>query len=109
MACLKRLLSVFVTKDGQVSKTAIFLSLATFLMLFLWGFQSLFEGVELVDGWTVPAFSPGSATSVMGTLAALYLVNHSPLVRGKGVSAEDIEEMRQKVDRVVEAIERKDG
>ena len=68
---LRSIYEAFCYKHGQLSKTAIFLSLATLLLLGMWGFQSLFVGVVFFGWWTVPAFSPGAATSVMATLSAL--------------------------------------
>lgn len=70
------ILNVFGKKDGKISKTAIFLSLATFLLLLIWPFQALFAGVTLFGFWIVPEFSAGAATAVMGILSSLYVLNH---------------------------------
>jgi len=97
----------FCYKHGQLSKTAIFLSLATLILLFLWVFQSLFAGVTFLGWWIVPAFSSGAAASVMGVLASLYLVNHSKLVRGEP-TVETLEEIRNSMDRIVAAVKGED-
>ena len=78
-AFFRRLYKIFCTKNGEDSKTAIILSLASFALLFLWVFQSLFAECKF-GIWEVPEFSPGAAASVMTTLGAIYLVNHSSLV-----------------------------
>lgn len=75
---------VFATKDGEYSKTAVFLSLGLFLLLVMWAFQSLFAGVVFLGWWTVPEFSVGTATSVVATLYTGYLINHKVAKRPKG-------------------------
>jgi len=105
---IRSVFEAFCYKRGQLSKTAIFLSLATLILLALWTFQSLFAGVVFFTWWTVPEFSAGAATSVMATLSALYLVNHSKLVRSDPDSPEAFEEAREAVDKVVAAVKRED-
>jgi CHASE2 domain-containing sensor protein len=75
-----RLRDIFFKKNGQYSKTAIFLSLATIILLILWPIQSLCVGL-VIYGWTIPAFNSGSAGAVMTILSTLYVVNKSKLVR----------------------------
>lgn len=71
-----KFLEIFFKKDGQWSKTAIILSVATFIVLFLYTFQSLLEGTKLFDSWVVPEFSPDAAFTILVTLASLYVANH---------------------------------
>jgi hypothetical protein len=76
MKMLKKIIESLFYKDGQFSKTALFLSLATIILLLMWPFQCLFVGVTLFGWWTIPPFSTEAAASVITILSGLYLVNH---------------------------------
>lgn len=99
-----RLGRAFFFKNGKLSKTAIILSVATFIVLGLYIFQSLFGGVTLLGWWLVPEFSPGAATSIMGVLATLYVANHSRFVTGEDGSAERLANAREEVNKALEAV-----
>ena len=103
---MKRLSQIFFTKRGEISKTAIFLSLATFILLFLWPFQSLFAGMTFFGWFIVPEFSAGAATAVMGSLAALYAVNHGWVNKqpGEELSPDDMVDLREKLDSFAQTI-----
>jgi hypothetical protein len=106
MSTLKRVFQGLFYKNGQFSKTAFFLSLATVILLFLWPFQSLFAGTTLLGWWVIPEFSSSAATAVIGCLATLYLFNHSKLVSSQ--TPEGLAELREKIDIVVDSFDRRD-
>ncbi len=95
---------IFFYKNGEISKTAIFLSIATFITLLLWPFQALFAGTVFFSWWTVPAFSASAAVSVLGSLGALYAVNHGWVNREGGITPADIAEVRASLDSVTNSI-----
>ena len=103
----KRFIDVFIKKNGEVSKTAIFLSIATILLLILWPFQSLFAGTEF-GWWTIPDFNAAAAATVLGSLAALYTVNHGWVNKPGGPSAEDFAEIREQIDSVARSVKGND-
>ena len=80
-------------KDGQFSKTAMFLSFGILIALILWPFQSIFAG-SIVYGYTISEFSIANATGILTILSALYLGNHK--IKGNitkdGVSFEQSKE-----------------
>jgi len=102
------LVKTFFYKDNKLSKTAIFLTFATLILLLLWPFQALFVGVEFFGWWTIPAFSAGAATSVMGILSTLYVVNHNWRSEQSAPTKEDFDKIRQDFDGVVNSIKRED-
>jgi hypothetical protein len=79
---IKSLIRTFFYRDNVLSKTAIFLTWATVLVLILWPFQELFQG-HSIYGWVIPPFNPASAASVTSILSFLYLLNHSAMIRGR--------------------------
>lgn len=62
-------------KDGQFSKTALWLSLGVSIGIFLWLTQSLFAGL-IIHGHTIPEFSIMNASGILTLLIGLYLGNH---------------------------------
>lgn len=72
----------FFYRNGQFSKTAVFLSVAVTLTLLMWPFQSLFVGTTFWY-WTVPPFNSEAALAVIGVISSLYVANHSSFIRGK--------------------------
>jgi len=103
------IIKAFIFKDGEVSKTAILLSIAGLVLVTLWPFQSLFAGVCFFGWWTIPVFDPGAAASVITTLSGLYLLNHSKFMRGSIEEAKDLVETKEKLDLVVDKLLRKDS
>jgi len=101
---MKSLIKTFFYKNNSISKTAIFLSLATFILLILWPFQALFVGVNFFGWWVIPEFSASAATSVLGTLAALYAVNHGWTNREGGITTEELAEMRTKMEETMNIV-----
>lgn len=69
------LVKKFSYKDGEWSKTAFWLSVATAVGIFLWLFQSLFVGL-VIYGWTVPAFEWQATIAMMTVISTLYVTNH---------------------------------
>ena len=96
--------TTFFFKEGKISKTAIFLSLATFIILFLWLFQSLFAGTEFFGWWTIPEFSSSAGVSVLGSLAALYAVNHGWVNKDQGMNPETLRGIREQIDAISEVV-----
>jgi len=72
---LKAILNFFITKDGKKSKSAFFLSAATFISFTLWFIQSLFAGMTLW-GYVVPEFNHIATIGMLVAVSSLYLVNH---------------------------------
>jgi len=101
---MNKLLDIFIKKNNSISKTAIFLSLATFILLILWPFQALFVGTNFFGWWVIPEFSASAATSVLGTLAALYAVNHGWTNREDGITTEELAEMRTKMEETMNIV-----
>jgi hypothetical protein len=95
---MRKVFELFAKKDGKFSKTAVFLSLGVFVLLFLWPFQCLFGGVAL-GWWVVPPFSIGAATAVMSILSTLYVANHR--LTGNNLSTEEMQRIR---DQFTEAV-----
>ena len=100
---LKKICRTFFYKNDSLSKTAIFLSCATAIVLLLYFFQSLFAGTEF-GWWTVPEFNAAAAATVLGSLAALYTVNHGWVNRAGAPSAQDFAEIREQIDSVVQSV-----
>ena len=99
---------IFFYKNGQISKTAIFLSIATFILLALWLFQSLFAGVEFGGWWTVPRFDPSAGVTILFTLSALYVANHKLPGNQEIVTPEQLAELRQQVATLVDSVSNDD-
>lgn len=95
---------IFFYKNGQMSKTAIFLSIATFVLLLLWIFQSLFAGTEFGGWWTIPDFNASAGVTILFTLSALYVANHKLPGSQETVSPEQWAELRQQVGDLVDSV-----
>lgn len=99
-----RIIKALFFKNGKWSKSALFLSSATILVLLLYGFQSLFCGVEFFGWWEIPEFNSQAAGTVLGALAALYVVNHGWVNKDKGPTVEDLTSLREEMNSVVDAV-----
>jgi len=99
---------IFFYKDGKVSKTAIFLSLGTFLLLLLWPFQALFAGTEFFDWWTIPEFNVTAGITVLFTLSALYVANHKIPGNQETITPEQFGELREQVGELVSSVSGRD-
>ncbi len=64
-------------KEGESSKTALWLSATLALGLPLWAFLSLFGGNVLLGWWDVPLFDSTAFMAVIGTVGGLYFANHN--------------------------------
>jgi hypothetical protein len=95
-----KLIKFFSYKSGKPSKTAFFLSLSTFMLLFLFVFQGLFAGVTLLGWWLVPEFNVAAATTVFGIMSALSCVNHSSLVEGNNITPKLIKDIIEKLRQI---------
>ena len=85
---------IFAFKNGKISKTAIILSVTTFLILSLWVFQSLFAGVTFFGWWLIPEFNTMAASGIEAIVSSLYILNHSNRIkREKEVVPEEEEEI----------------
>lgn len=62
-------------KDGQFSKTAMWLSFGVSIAIFLWLTQSILAGL-VIYGHTIPEFSIMNASGILTLLIGLYLGNH---------------------------------
>ncbi len=102
---MKKLVRTFFYKDGKISKTSIFLTIATFLTLLLWPFQALFVGAEFGGWWTVPAFDATSAVTILFTLSTLYVANHKLTGQREEVSPQQMETLRTQVGDWVGAVQ----
>ena len=60
-------------------------------------------GVTFFGWWTVPAFSSGAATAVMGILSATYVINHK-WQGGQAPEMEDLRAIRDQFDGLVDAV-----
>lgn len=77
MNFLKTIWEHFTFKNGQRSKTALWLSLYLFIGLFLWLFLSLFAGNILLGWWTVPEFDYMAFAAIASIVSGLYFANHN--------------------------------
>ncbi|PIZ58618.1 hypothetical protein COY23_00280 [bacterium (Candidatus Torokbacteria) CG_4_10_14_0_2_um_filter_35_8] len=80
---------IFAFKNGKISKTAIILSITTFLILSLWVFQSLFAGVTFFGWWLIPKFNTMAASGIEAIVSSLYVLNHSNRIKKEVVSKEE--------------------
>jgi hypothetical protein len=101
------MIKFFFYKNGEPSKTAFFLSLATIIVLFLYLFQSLFAGTELAAGWTIPSFSPVAAATVLTTLSGLYTINHGLVNRTGSKLHEQVNAVAEQISTLKESMEGK--
>lgn len=100
-----KFVEIFFYKDGKISKTSIFLSFATFILLLLWPFQCLFVGTTFFnEWWTVPEFNVSAGVTVLFTLSALYVANHKLRGQQEHITPEQLGELRQQVGDLVQSV-----
>jgi len=68
-------------KDGEFSKTAMFATIANFLVLFSF-VLGWFQGTEL-GPWTVPAFDTSAAVALMAIANGTYVANNQVKKSGR--------------------------
>lgn len=98
---MKTFIRAFFYKNGEFSKTAVFLTAATFILLALWPFQALFAGTELLGWWTVPEFNATAAMTVLFGLGSLYAVNHGWVNKDKGASTEQVQQIQSQLEGIL--------
>jgi len=105
-----KIIKAFFYKDGKISKTAIILTLATFIVLGLYTFQSLFAGSQFGSNgwWTVPEFNVSAGVTILFTLSALYVANHKLPSHQEKVTPEQFGELRSQVSDLVQSISGRD-
>lgn len=86
----------FATKNGEISKTAIFLTVITICLIGLWVFQSLFAGVS-IGWWLVPEFNSMAAGTVASIFSILYVASNR-LNPNSGISSTDLIDMKKEVE-----------
>jgi hypothetical protein len=69
----------FFFKNNSLSKTAVFLTIATAIILGLYTFTGLFAGATLLGWWVVPAFDSGAACALLTVLSGVYVASNSRL------------------------------
>lgn len=94
------IVKAFVMKDGEISKTAILLSLVGLSVVFIYFVESLFCGLNLW-GWVIPEFDAMDATAVIGTISTLYVMNHSKFIKGGSESVEELAATKEKIDEIL--------
>jgi hypothetical protein len=99
---MNKIIEVFIKKDKEISKTSIFLSIATLILLILWPLQSLLVG-STFGWWVVPAFDVKTGVTVLFTLSALYVANHKIPSRNILVSPKDFKALRRDVDNLIKS------
>ena len=103
-----KVIKAFFYKDGEFSKTASFLTLATFILLGLWVFQSLFAGNEFGGWWTLPEFNVSAGVTILFTLSALYVANHKLPGQQEKITPEQFGELRNQVGDLINAVSGRD-
>lgn len=98
------LIETFFHKENKLSKTAIILSVTTFIVLGLYLFQSLFSGSEFFGWWTVPGFDPSAGVTILFAVSTLYVANHKLRSSAEVITPEQVAELRDKVDVLVDSV-----
>lgn len=103
-----KLIRALFYKNGEVSKTAILLTLGSFALMGLWIFQSLFAGAEFGGWWTVPEFNATAGVTILFTFSALYVTNHKIRGSQETITPAEITELCQQVGDLVQSVKGSD-